>query len=1215
MSNYSFGRGRRENSRSNNSLGDYVNTNNNSGRNSDFSDSRRNERRGDRRETGSLRRGGNSGGLNGSERGIRRNISYQRLPREEGMIVSLLESFGFIKCAQREEDVFFHYSEMDRNSFHPSELEIGMEVNFDIGPSSQGTNRGSNSDKEKLAAFRVNVLPKGTVKWELPDEDNILKKQGIVENAARVQHSRSTDIRTSPYDGTICLIIESEDNENDDDKEGNAKNEGSKRSNESVMIPYSVDDYDPERNQPSRLSKGDLVEFETVIERRTNKKLAKNIRLIQSERDRQRELKEKKMLAEASLEQGVVVSLSDKDGFLRSSSRREHIYFQYTYIELPDKDPDSNLNNEYTLAVGQDMEFLVCKETANGRNQHVNRFVARKIKFLPKDTVQFYQTVSTGAIGSVCTLPIPANPNRRRANIVEKKGKIRLKNPISFEDSVVTEVILDVNEVPGGTYAANRDGSQVGLWIREGDVLLFDVIKETLDGSFHAKPTQYLLPANEADTSELNLNERKDIRLLEPSRTGRFQGTVSALKEGYGFVTCAERAVDIYFRLYEIFPTSLQTDIMRYSSKDSNCSDAQKLMVGSKVTFDIYLTNAGSHDYSRGRHSKSHNLENMKAQRICIEPNDSFAVDILISENVRAIVKQVHKDKSGYFELDNPVTAMSHDERHPIVSALLNAIKVDGETVVYPMSLGVNEAQVVMSMAEQKGLHVEFVGGSKDAVSPDPLINGYAKMKISNLTFDDARNFEDSESNRANSPIQEEENNNVSFVVPSPTDEITNNNKNSAKKRSVRKVKPVKTIRFERSSIASDNNGGAPDVGDVVECNVTQSRKTGAYLATNVKVIERKMVERNVGDGNESHLKPLNIAGSGLVTEILLKRDFGFITQIDDNGLKKEVLFFHMSSVVAKDCTDQPLQDSPEKQTRKHRGRQHDHGLIRKGDEVKFDIGKNEKNGKRIAMNIVVLPNGTLQIPSKAEKNACTGMILMEPSHTSLSNTPAHASSLSANTTKSPGGRWSDINESKKKKESGSHMSELGVILLLSDPHSHVNKSTKMDKISDIENVSTKVSKITVEQKTPSAQNEEEPEDPILPGNSENDSHPTHYDHVIYRSVGIAVRGVGSSSSVDTGGAPRRGDLVSFAKGKGSNTTAKDVRIISRNSATTRLGYLLNISVEEFTATFVAANDKTEKYEISLKEVISCDPKLLNERSKVEGILHEGKIYGGKNKF
>jgi len=45
-------------------------------------------------------------------------------------------------------------------------------------------------------------------------------------------------------------------------------------------------------------------------------------------------------------------------------------------------------------------------------------------------------------------------------------------------------------------------------------------------------------------------------------------------------------------------------------------------------------------------------------------------------------------------------------------------------------------------------------------------------------------------------------------------------------------------------------------------------------------------------------------------------------------------------------------------------------------------------------------------------------------------------------------------------------------------------------------------------------------------------------------------------------------------------------------------------------AQFIAATEKQEVYDIDLAEVVSCAASILKEKESVEGILHEGKVYG-----
>eukprot|EP00555_Chaetoceros_dichaeta_P003406 CAMPEP_0198250454 /NCGR_PEP_ID=MMETSP1447-20131203/1645_1 /TAXON_ID=420782 /ORGANISM="Chaetoceros dichaeta, Strain CCMP1751" /LENGTH=179 /DNA_ID=CAMNT_0043935295 /DNA_START=1 /DNA_END=536 /DNA_ORIENTATION=+ len=69
----------------------------------------------------------------------RRTPSYHRtnsgpnlndMPLEQGRIHTLLDNFGFIYCADRPVELFFHYSEFAGNSH---DLNVGDEVEFYVG--------------------------------------------------------------------------------------------------------------------------------------------------------------------------------------------------------------------------------------------------------------------------------------------------------------------------------------------------------------------------------------------------------------------------------------------------------------------------------------------------------------------------------------------------------------------------------------------------------------------------------------------------------------------------------------------------------------------------------------------------------------------------------------------------------------------------------------------------------------------------------------------------------------------------------------------------------------------------------------------------------------------------------------------------------------------------------------------------------------------------
>lgn len=1175
-------------------------------------------------------RGGS--GSRRSDRGFRQNNNNSHtLPREEGVIASLLESFGFIKCAQRNEEVFFHYSELTRE-LDPSMLEIGQEVEFDIGHSPKS---------DKLAAYRVKTLPRGTVQWEIPDLDG-QRTRGKVDRSARAsnnsnQDGRGSNSNSSNFEGTIILLSTAGKAEADTAP----PHEGET----TMSVKFTASEYSPESRESSRLGKGDLVEFTIVTERRTGKKLAKHIVLIQSERERSRLLREEMMLKEATQEQGVVLSLQEEGGFLRSTSRRSPIYFQYSHVDLKEK---GNEDNQSTLKEGQDMKFLVCKEApSSGRNRE-QQFSAREITFLPKGSVKFHHPIATGLEGVISTIPVPSSNKKGNSAFPSQHvplsggepGKVCLKEPLVLENNeTVSEVLLYAEDCPGGIFAANRDGSQVGLWIKVGDSILFDLVKEVIDGSYRVVGTTDLVPKVKQESSDA----KASVRLIETALATKTYGCISAIKEGFGFINCVERNVDVYFRLYEVFPPQLQLDLARNMVLDEKERTSElppglveKLSLGTPVSFDLSCAAPVSHSNNRrGKPS-----ENLKGLRVAILPEGILSMDKVLVESARGIVSQEHNDGSGFIELETPVKPMSHDDRHPLVSRLLNSILSTGESITYPCVQSTCEAQVIMSMAEGKGLNVNFVGGMTDVASPDPAVNGYARLMISAPSSKDhvvptieKSKTMDQEHATAQS-VEGVATPQATSMDSSPKATETTTPRKSGRKRTAKKSKPVKAVRFERGSMSRDNKGGPPCLGDVLVCNVIQSYKTGVSTAVCVKVMERKMVERkavsaeNNVDSGTSAMKHTGTSGLGLVMEVVPSRNFGFISLLDESAVKRESLFFHMSSVIMHDAdTETKGDDTPGKSGRRSKGRYNEHGavLIKKGDEVKFDIGKHDKNGKRVALNIVVLPYGTLQIPSNPDKNACKGFILLEPSHTVLSSVGSHSTNVSATSSKSPGGRWSqDPRVHRHQSSFGSNnLSEEGLILLISDPSGQFSNRHTKNRSPTLENLSTKVSELSTgsENNTPPTS---ESQDSTKAGFEEEGnitSTPKKESSLIdtsstlirvkFRNGSVAMRGAGSSSSTDTSTAPRRGDLVSFMKGKGSGGAVKDIRVEKRSSAEKRRGHLENILIESGTAEFVVEGEgKNECITFDLNEIVSCEVKQLKQNTAVEGILYEGSIYG-----
>lgn len=85
------------------------------------------------------------------------NVSGER--REQGVVSSLMDGFGYISCVDREQKLIFQFCEVLRLG---QEMCVGDEVEFTTVPVSGFSNSGSN----KPSAIRIKHLPQGTVRFE-----------------------------------------------------------------------------------------------------------------------------------------------------------------------------------------------------------------------------------------------------------------------------------------------------------------------------------------------------------------------------------------------------------------------------------------------------------------------------------------------------------------------------------------------------------------------------------------------------------------------------------------------------------------------------------------------------------------------------------------------------------------------------------------------------------------------------------------------------------------------------------------------------------------------------------------------------------------------------------------------------------------------------------------------------------------------------------------
>lgn len=1135
----------------------------------------------------------NSGGPSQyrSERGNRRTThrgpDHSRLPLEQGVICSLRDNFGFIRCAERPEEIFFHYSALHDATAHPDDLQIDTEVQFRVGSSAR--------DADKLAALDVCVLEPGTVVWETEDTPG-QRFTGIVERPVRTDragdrhHNRNSGKSSAvSTDGTIRVLVPPERTASvENESVEPAPVEAITAKAEGPLLRFTLDDYGQTpgavessansgdvRNtrRSTRLSRGDLVEFSMVTDRRTKDQFARNITLILSEKERAGQEAEKRMLDEATEEHGVVTSLKGDYGFLKSNKRREQVYFHYSSIHLSDdEDGDGADDEDFVLKEGQEMKFLVVQDDREGSNRPSQRRIsARKVKAQPRGSVKFHDVLATGMTGVVTMCPQPVDSGHS----LEQRGRVRLAQPIHDVDEegnerVIQEVYLTSHESPGGTYSFHS-GADVGVWISIGDTLLFDVWRDFVDeGACHAAPTQFLTPSDHPlnigsatsdeylDNESADIDPKRAVRLINMSLAMRAEGVVNAVKEGYGFIHFAERPVDVHFKLYQMLPDELQVDLRRnmgLSEIDEHGSPL-RLEPGVEVHFDLSIHgNINSHATSRHHRSRQssqpHERENMKAQRVLLLPPNTVVLKKVLTMDAEGVISKedMKQPYAGAVDLEEAVNPMTTDERHPMVAKLIDEyLASDIETpIVFRDIQSVKEDEVLLELIEQKAKGALNLTHIKQ--SGEPSYKG--RVCISKVIAEPSKANEET-------PSYADEKKDVKELDTDGADESGKGNTKPGlppvKGRTKGAPKAFKSLRFDKSSLSLElRDDLPPSLDDRVTLDVVQSRRTGQCVLENIRVVERHISEISVTEAT----------GLGVVHEVVPARQFGFISVLDDNAAKREILFFNLSSV---------LGASPETESTAPANKKK--ALIRKGDEVKFDIGT-EKNGKRVALNVTVLPKET--ISSKPDPNACKGIILLQPAYTTLKNTPIrHASSAVSQEGGKPG-RWDSIDEDRKKPSVTEPVTEQGCILLLEDP---------------LHMFGVKAGAAVANESGDKADGSS----PLL-------------STLRYKKGALAAQGAGSSLAVDQSSHPRRGDLVSFVPSK-NGKGLRDVRVLVSGQATLMRGRLQDLNFAAGTADFYAANEDEDKYPVELAQIVGCKLSVLKEDEAVEGILHEGKLYG-----
>jgi len=212
--------------------------------------------------------------------------------REKGVVAAIKEGFGFITCADRDQRMFFHFSELMQPS---NELKVGDELEFTVVQDPTSASR--------QISIRIVLLPKGSVSFEttLP--------QRIIGSVEKESISKQQGKTKEPSPGIIMYDVN-----------------GTKQT-----IPYTTKAF-----QGTVPKYGDKVEFQICESRRNNTKTAVNVKVLSR--------------APVMKQQGFIATLKDSFGFIETAEHDREIFFHFSAFEGDPNELDVGEEVEFTLS-------------------------------------------------------------------------------------------------------------------------------------------------------------------------------------------------------------------------------------------------------------------------------------------------------------------------------------------------------------------------------------------------------------------------------------------------------------------------------------------------------------------------------------------------------------------------------------------------------------------------------------------------------------------------------------------------------------------------------------------------------------------------------------------------------------------------------------------------------------------------------------------------
>ncbi|KAG7384303.1 Cold shock domain-containing protein E1 [Phytophthora boehmeriae] len=842
------------------------------------------------------------------------------LPVEQGFVVSIKDSFGFVSCMEREGDLFFHISEA------PVDVQLQDEVEFRI-------KYNQRSDKEM--ACQLVALPKGTIVVEDIGEEfssgvvtKSLPRRGhgghsFYNNRDDGRHSQRDDafgqIEVSkPQECSETDAAEAKANSNEGDAEKQEQNNGVEgefqkkrlpkrelvRFNNDSMTSNEAKTETEDQEQRSRKSAiphfGDEVRFRIAKHRKTGVKRAVDITITTSARDKlEKEIEAK--LETMTRETGVVDRVKGGGGFIKCCDRPIDVYFPFHEIREPEQsekgatkdvkpsDTSRGRQGKSTLREGDEVSFYVYEDQEDDSVRSRSRLTALRVQKLPPGSVSFEKLVRADVAGLVSKLP------KEPRNGPEVVGAIIPTSAGSDEEK--SEAATDTtDESTPEDDAKSQKKKKGGKDSRVKKQKLSFRLCDTEDMSYIPHIDDKVL-FDEVLDKRTGKTKAVKVRVLQLNPKNRETGAINAMKDDFGFIKCAERSGDAYFRFSDVMGSSrnfgngteVAFDVVVDNKSDHvRASRVQILPRGSVIWEDVAAgglegkivatpsSRRGHHSTRGGRGDKMKQFQKVSLGKISfVTPEKQHLIDFLpeLKEKVDSAfvtsqdIAEAPQAKVADDSTSNEDVESKDQESKPEIR------------VAFPNSLSKFERAALHEYSDWLGLKHES--------------NGEGANRHIELVGDQRIVSKTLESKRASSP-------------------------------------PQLTVEFKEDDVEDVRYN--PHVGDRVKFDLVLVKRTKQFQCNKISCVEAATAKtKNAGTKSEVP------RSEGLIVSVK-PEGFGFIQPVG-SGAMEENLFFHVNEIT----TGQTLAE------------------LKEGTEVQFTVLVDEKKKRKRAMSIAVVPAGTIK--------------------------------------------------------------------------------------------------------------------------------------------------------------------------------------------------------------------------------------------------------------